>query len=957
MLIRRFIPLVLGPVICAGSFLLPGKARTAELVPPTRQSVDRAERAVVIPAVSRLLPENTAGLLLLNPDPKLWQSLAQFKSFPRDMTTPGPLFSGAFQGLTYHGDIAPWLGGPMGIAMVLDADRSHTYYATIAPVQDATQMPKFLDRAKRGRGTTLPVMRTYNGVSILYWEPKKFTYRDGEIPLDSMDADADISVEAAAADRAAAIKAGKAAGKAGALVIEARKNSTIRESRNSATAAAESAAVDTTAAIGVAVDEAAVRKKPTVREYGGYAIAYLPSGYVVASEKLKAVEYLIDAQTGTSKLADVPAFRRMLQDDRYPKSLISGYGNYELILQSDVMIDSPQASTVPAFLASPEYKAGVKLFGSIQDRVDGFLWIQPEGLQMQASFHLKQPLPKAIAGLFRSPNALVQRMPAVTYGMSDGSDLASFWRVAIAAIEVVPTFKKDLNNFRSFSQKSFGLDDRDIFPWMDQEYAGFAFPTRGGIFPKFESKLELGLGGMIQTSQRPAATTALKKIETALIKLSGGQMKVQSRSVNGQSLTSWEMPGFKGKNDKSTVSVAAYQWASPDTLMLFSGAESSANLLPKPWQSLDQSANFKAAIAPMPTDNMGYSYMNPPAVLALANRFGFASWFKTPAVPSDPELDVSNIVNSVFSVAGTTAIQGTQISSDGFAKLATRPMPTLTAQTFLERAQLKLGNDNDWAIANFTRSLELDPKQADAYYGRGSAKQSSRDFRGAIADFNSTLEMEPNKVDALRFRAEAKTEIYDYTGAVADATQGLGLKPDADSLGSFYEKRATGLIAQGNYSAALNDLNEANKADNVATQILNLQCAASARSARPDALKLCNDAIAAYIGDDSLLKDSALAQADPSVESEMFIPGTLSAHRCLARVQKKDAKAFQDCGKAISAEPDNPIIYEVQGQARLELGDKRGAVLSLEKALKLYQVLDDATAIDRTQAFLKKASL
>ena len=910
MLIRRFIPLVLGPVVCAGSFLLPGKARTAELVPLVDRVVDRPiDRAVVIPAVSRLLPDTTAGLLLLNPDPKLWQSLAQFKSFPRDMTTPGSLFSGAFQGLTYHGDIVSWLGGPMGIAMILDADRSHTYYATIAPVQDATQMPKFLDRAKRGRGT-LPVMRTYNGVNILYWKPKQFVDRYSEIAI-------------------------------GPLADE--------EAAEAKTAEAKTAAVDKTAA----------GKTPKMREYGGYAIAYLPSGYVVAAEKLKAVEYLIDAQTGTNKLADVPAFRRILQDDRYPKSLISGYGNYALLAQSNVMTASTQASQFPLFLNSPEYKAGLKLIESIQDRVDGFVWIQPEGLQVQASLHFKQPLPTSVAGLFRSPNAFTQRMPAVTYSMSDGSDLASFWKVATRAIELIPKYKKDLANFRSSSQKSFGLDDRDVFSWIDGEYAGFAFPTRGGIFPKLEPKLELGLGGVIQTSQRPAATIALKKIETALIKLSGGQMKVQSRSVNGQSLTSWEIPGFKGKNDKSIVSVAAYQWASPDTLMLFSGAESSANLLPKPSQSLDQSTNFKAAIAPLPANNLGYSYLNPPAVFALANRFGgFTSWFTTPtALTADPELNLPNMVNSVFSVAGTTAIQGTQISSDGFAKLATRTLPTLTAQMLLERAQFKLGDDNDWAIANFTRSLELDPKQADAYYGRGSARQSARDFRGAIADFDKTLEMEPKKVDALRFRAEAKTKIYDYSGAIADATQGLGLKPDADTMASFYEERATGLIAQGNYSAALDDLNEVSKADTVATQILNLKCSASARSTRPDAFKLCNEAIAAYIGEDALLKGAELAQPKPSISSEMFIPGILSAHRCLARVQKKDAKAFQDCGIAISSEPDNPIMYELQGQARLESGDKLGAVRSLEKALKLYLVLEDSTAIDRTQALLKKASL
>ena len=228
----------------------------------------------------------------------------------------------------------------MGIAMILDSDRTNTYYATIAPVQDATQMPKFLDRAKRGRGA-LPVMRTYNGVSILYWEPKKFADRFPEIAADPM------ADEEAAEDQVADAVVGKAA----------------------------------------------VGKKPKMREYGGYAIAYLPSGYVVAADKLKAVEYLIDAQAGTNKLADVPAFRRMLQDDRYPKSLISGYGNYALFAQSDVIKDSAKAAPLPFSLDSPEYKAGLQLIESIQDRIDGFVWIQPEGLEVQASFHLKQPLP------------------------------------------------------------------------------------------------------------------------------------------------------------------------------------------------------------------------------------------------------------------------------------------------------------------------------------------------------------------------------------------------------------------------------------------------------------------------------------------------------------------------------------------------------------------------------------
>jgi tetratricopeptide (TPR) repeat protein len=949
MLTRRFAPLLLGSTLLgstlvAGSLCLTGRAMAMDPIAPEklaaassestqkREPEVKSDRPIVIPSVSRLLPASTAAVLLMNPDANLWQSLTQFKSFPRDMTTPGWLFSGAFEGLSYHGDIAPWIGGPVGLAMVT-GDNQTSYSATIVPVQDAAQMPKFLDRVKRSRGK-LPVMRTYNGINILYWEPRKFPAFPEFEPDLAEGAEAVVPPDEQPVEKPVA----KPPAAKPVKNLAAKPNERL-EIPPEPDASPESKPAPKP------------KSAPKMLEYGGYAIAYLPSGYVVASDKLKAVETLIDAQTGSEKLADLPAFQRMLQDDRYPKALISGYGDYPKLMTSAASQDSDRRNNAfPFSIDSPEFKAGIKLLETYQDRVDGFAWIHPEGLQFQASLHLKQPLPPSVATLFNSPNALTTRMPAVTYAMSDGSNLASFWKFLTLGLELSPTTKKGLEGFRTYSQRSFGLDDRDIFPWMDQEYAIYAFPSRGGFIPKvFDPKLELGMGTIIQTTQKSAATTALKKIEAALVKISNGQMKIQSRAVNAQTLTSWEMPGIK---DKNPVSVLAYQWVSPDTLTLFSGADSSLNLLPKPVSALDQSANFNAAIAPLPKENMGYSYFNPPAMFALANRFGFASWFKTPANQTpDPEMDVSTIVNSVFSVAGTSALQGTQLSSDGFAKLATRPNPKLTAAEFLERAQIKLGADNDWAIANFNRSIELDPQQPDAYYGRGNAKQSGRDYRGAIADFDRTLELNPRKTDALRFRAEAKREIYDYTGTIADATRALELKPDADSLSSLYQERATALMAQGNYGAALQDLDLAGQKEDEGAKVLNLKCAASARSASADALKVCDQAIATYL---PTVEPEIPTPGEPTIEPALFVPASVSAHRCLARVQKKDAKAFTDCGNAISADPENPLVYEIQGQARLVAGDRKGAALSLEKALKLYQLLGDQTAIDRTQALLKQ---
>jgi tetratricopeptide (TPR) repeat protein len=964
MIIRRFVPLLLGSTIVAGSLSVAGRAialepmapevlaangespkKTQPMVAPAVSPVVTPDRPIVIPAVSRLLPASTAAVLLMNPDATLWQSLTQFKSFPRDMTTPGWLFSGAFTGLSYHGDVAPWLGGPVGVAMVTGQDKT-SYSATIVPVQDATQMPKFLDRVKRSRGR-LPVMRTYNGINILYWEPHKFP------AFPEFEPEEPVATPEVPVAEVPQVKTLMEKGLVPDVVPLVKVRDKLREKSAQNTDVKLEAKPEVKPDVKPDAKPLPPAPKPKsarkVREYGGYAIAYLPSGYVVASEKLQAVEILIDGQTGAEKLADLPAFQRMLQDDRYPKALISGYADYAQLMQSMAADPSISKQTMPFPPDSPQFQAGVNFIKTFQDRVDGFVWVQPEGLQVQASLHLKQPLPPSVAGLFNSPNALSARMPAVTYGMSDGHNLATFWKILVMGLEISPTTKNGLEGFRTYSQKTFGLDDRDIFPWMDQEYALYAFPSRGGFIPKvFDPKLELGMGAIVQTTQRSAATTALKKIETALVKVSNGQMKIQSRAVNAQTLTSWEMPGLK---DKNPISVFGYQWVSPDTLTVFSGADSSLNLLPKPMSSLDQSANYQAAIAPLPKENMGYSYFNPPAMFALANRFGFANWFNAPGKTTDPEMDVSTIVNSVFSVAGTTALQGTQLSSDSFAKLATRPMPKLTAAEFLERAQIKLGGDNDWAIANFNRSIELDPQQVDAYYGRGNAKQSGRDFRGAISDFDRTLELDPKKTDALHFRAQAKRAIYDYTGTIADVTRALELKPEADSLSSLHQERATALMAQGNYGAALQDLDLADQKEDEGSKVLDLKCAASARSASADALKVCDKALSTYVPKGGPYIPTP---GEPTIEPALFVPASLSAHRCLARVQKKEAKAFTDCGDAINADPENPLVYELQGQARLESGDRKGAAFSLEKALKLYQLLGDQTAIDRTQAFLKQ---
>ena len=72
-----------------------------------------------------------------------------------------------------------------------------------------------------------------------------------------------------------------------------------------------------------------------------------------------------------------------------------------------------------------------------------------------------------------------------------------------------------------------------------------------------------------------------------------------------------------------------------------------------------------------------------------------------------------------------------------------------------------------------------------AYYNRGLAKGELEDYYGAIADYNKTLEIDPYFALALYRRGLAKGEIKDYSGAVNDLD--LAVKND---LPNYYKAKA-----------------------------------------------------------------------------------------------------------------------------------------------------------------------
>ena len=73
------------------------------------------------------------------------------------------------------------------------------------------------------------------------------------------------------------------------------------------------------------------------------------------------------------------------------------------------------------------------------------------------------------------------------------------------------------------------------------------------------------------------------------------------------------------------------------------------------------------------------------------------------------------------------------------------------------------------AIADYTKAIEINPQYAPAYYNRGFAKDEGLgDHQGAIADYNKAIAINPQDATAYSNRGIAKELVGDLKGACAD---------------------------------------------------------------------------------------------------------------------------------------------------------------------------------------------
>jgi tetratricopeptide (TPR) repeat protein len=113
------------------------------------------------------------------------------------------------------------------------------------------------------------------------------------------------------------------------------------------------------------------------------------------------------------------------------------------------------------------------------------------------------------------------------------------------------------------------------------------------------------------------------------------------------------------------------------------------------------------------------------------------------------------------------------------------------------------------ALEDFEAVLAQDAVNARAFRGRGIALAQQQDHTAAITELTKAIRLDARDDQAYEARGDVYLEQQDYERAAADYTKVIDLARDRSNLSSIYNRRGIANLDRGEYTAAVDDLDEA----------------------------------------------------------------------------------------------------------------------------------------------------
>ena len=268
------------------------------------------------------------------------------------------------------------------------------------------------------------------------------------------------------------------------------------------------------------------------------------------------------------------------------------------------------------------------------------------------------------------------------------------------------------------------------------------------------------------------------------------------------------------------------------------------------------------------------------------------------------------------------------------------------ANAFVNRGNAKyLKRNHDEAIADYTKAIDLDPKSGGAWTGRGNAKYRMRSYDEAIVDYTRAIELDPNSAVAWTGRGNAKEQKLQYDEAISDHTKAIELHP---KWAGAYTGRGYANEGKGLYDESIADHTKAIGLDPKWAVARNGRGIANYRKGLydeaiadydkaidldpKDAMPFSNRGVAK---DAKRLYDEAIADFTKAIERDPKCTFAYSNRATTKSAKGLYDQAIADCDEAIKLDPKFADAHYNRGNAKNAKGLYDEAIAEHTKAIEL----------------------
>ena len=236
-----------------------------------------------------------------------------------------------------------------------------------------------------------------------------------------------------------------------------------------------------------------------------------------------------------------------------------------------------------------------------------------------------------------SPGKILTRLPEETIAFISSQGISNFWIGLSEMATQDPELKTRFDGLKQSTKFVTGLDlDRDIFGWMDGEFAlGIVSSSQPNI-PSFN----MGLGGsfFLETSDRKTAQNTINRLDDRIQQNLG--ISSQQINIKNTDITQWSIP--------SSNMALSSGWLDKNNLLFTLGSEDINSLYDSRKSSLKTNPKFQAIVQELPPKNLGYFYLDLETIMTEIGPLFLGQ---------DPSFDQAiSILNSISALGGTTSI-------------------------------------------------------------------------------------------------------------------------------------------------------------------------------------------------------------------------------------------------------------------------------------------------------------